>query len=422
MGNPKLEKRDTEAVPFEGASIVYVIERFPSLTEYFILNEILALEKREIAIVILSIKKPKLIVEIPELDSLTAPVFYSSHFTNYTYLSQITFVRIFTNFIRITRTCLKSSSIISIVRQLKYSLLALDFEKQLKGIRVKHVHAHFAFIASDLGYLLSKFLGVSFSFTAHAQDIYLNQKQIISKIERSCFVVTCTRYNRDYLNQLTEKKFEEKIHHVYHGINLIERAVPKERQFSDHSMVNILTVARLVEKKGIIYLLKAIKILVDSEKMIRCTIIGDGPLRNELINFTIAEGISNNVTFPGANERKKIFKQLSSADIFVLPSIVASNGDRDGLPNVLLEAMLMDVPVISTPISGIPELVEDGHSGLLIPEKDEKALVNAILKLTEDHDLYKTIIIKAKDQIMKNFAIDYTTEKLIGLFKKYEKD
>ena len=138
----------------------------------------------------------------------------------------------------------------------------MSFEKQLKNFKITHIHAHFAFIATDIGYILSKLLNINFSFTAHAQDIFLNKQHIIGKMECATFVLTCTKYNLNYLNILSENRFKKKLHLIYHGI------YGENKSFHHHqkpspivSKLQILTAARLVEKKGTIYLLKAIKLL-----------------------------------------------------------------------------------------------------------------------------------------------------------------
>ena len=151
---------------------------------------------------------------------------------------------------------------------------------------------------------------------------------------------------------------------------------------------------------------------------IKCTIIGDGPLSKKLKFFTLTEGISNYVEFKGINTREEVFNYLTITDIFVLPCIIASDGDRDGLPNVLLEAMMMGVPVITTNISAIPELIEDGKTGLLVPERDEIAIVDAVLKLFNDSVLYREIVKKGREKVVKNFniqkSIDIIEELLIN--------
>jgi colanic acid/amylovoran biosynthesis glycosyltransferase len=397
--------------------IAYIMETFPSPTEYFILNEILALGKHDIRIVILSIRKPRLSVEISGLADLKAPVFYSSP-TSYV------------KFFNVLRCYKKLSGILSdkrcfhtrsVGKKWRYLLLSLGFEKRLSHIRVKHIHAHFAFIASDVGYMLSKLLDVKFSFTAHAQDIFLNKQQIIKKIEIASFVLTCTRYNEQYLKQLTGNKFDDKIYHVYHGIDVNEYAVRK-KTCKDDNVIRVLSVARLIEKKGIIYLLKAIKILTEQEINVACTIVGEGPLKKELACFVDKAGIGCYVNFSGVKSRNDVLTEMSGADIFVLSSIVAANGDIDGLPNVLLEAINTGVPVISTSVSAITELIEHEITGIIVPEKDEQAIAGAILTLARDRTLYQFITARARKRVINHFDIGASTQKLIHLFNRYTED
>lgn len=397
--------------------IVYVIETFPSSTEYFILNEILSLEKQGVNLLVLSIRKPKSSIFASGLDSLKASVLYANDFHSYFLI-----LHWFTILKKISNHSKFPFFSWSFFRQLKNISLALSVEKQLKNYNITHVHAHFAFIATDVGYILSRLLNVNFSFTAHAQDIYLNQKRIIGKIESATFVVTCTHYNLRYLNQLTKNRFNEKIYQIYHGIPEERNGFLQENKTVNLTNVRVLTVARLVEKKGITYLLRAIKLLLDRGIKVSCEIIGDGPLKKELVNFVNKANINSYITFKGTKTRSEVLQAMRVSDVFILPSITASNGDMDGLPNVLLEAMTVGVPVISTNISAVPELVEDNITGIMVSEKDEKAIADAILKLIDDPALYQSILINAKNKVTQGFNVNVSTKKMIDLFRKYEKN
>jgi glycosyltransferase involved in cell wall biosynthesis len=398
--------------------IAYVVEKFPSQTEHFVLNEILALEKRNFKIYIIALKKPKYVLNIPELEYLNASIIYLPNLINYLLL--ILFKNYKENLRFFRSSCSEYWPNIKIIlKNLRYLIIAQYFTKKLKKIGISHVHAHFAFYTTDIAYLISKLLKLNYSFTAHAQDIFLNKENIVKKIEKASFVITCTKYNQSFLNQLTGNRYCNKIYHAYHGVNLNnELATIHHQNIFTNGTIHILSVARLVEKKGIIYLLKAVKMLLNKGIKIKCTIIGDGPLSKKLKFFTLTEGISNYVEFKGINTREEVFNYLTITDIFVLPCIIASDGDRDGLPNVLLEAMMMGVPVITTNISAIPELIEDGKTGLLVPERDEIAIVDAVLKLFNDSVLYREIVKKGREKVVKNFniqkSIDIIEELLIN--------
>ncbi len=146
----------------------------------------------------------------------------------------------------------------------------------------------------------------------------------------------------------------------------------------------ILTVARLVEKKGLLYLLRACRALRDQGYGFDCRIVGEGPLRATLEQHIHELGLTDTVELAGAETHERVIEMYQQATLFALPSVVAENGDRDGIPNVLVEALYLRVPVVSTPVSGIPELIRSESNGLLVPERDHAVLANAIKRLLDD--------------------------------------
>jgi colanic acid/amylovoran biosynthesis glycosyltransferase len=183
--------------------------------------------------------------------------------------------------------------------------------------------------------------------------------------------------------------------------------------------IGIITVARLVKKKGIIYLLKAVELLLHRGVMVKCIVIGDGRLRKSLEKYVRKRKISNYIEFTGVQSRQKVLEYMRMSDVFVLPCIVDENGDRDGLPNVLLEAASMDIPVIATTISAIPEFVENEKTGLLANEKDENAIAIAILRLHQEPDLRRSLIKSAREKIQSDFDVSICTRRLKELFCNY---
>jgi len=396
-----------------GLRIAYVIERFPSPTEYFILNEVLELEKRGFEIYILVLRKQKQYFDMPEIENLKSRVIY---------LPQIFFflpffsVLLFPFFIFRYRDFV-SWSPVAIYKQLRNYSICLFFSSKLRKKGINHIHAHFAFISTDIAYFLSKQLNVKYSFTSHAHDIYANSDSKLRKLaNEASFVITCTQYNWNHINQITGFKNNNKLFTVYHGIDSSKWKLSGSRKGLALPTINILSVARLVEKKGLPFLLEAVKLLIEQGTRVQCTIIGEGPLQKQLKVYIREMGLNNYVDLFGFVPQDEIKRYLSGADIFVLPCIVAENGDRDGLPNVILEAMLMGVPVISTPVSAIPEVIEDRVTGMLVKEKDSQTLANAISELVNNRELYDKIVENSKRKILKEFSIQKSTEKLVEVF------
>jgi colanic acid/amylovoran biosynthesis glycosyltransferase len=404
-------KPSNECTIMDDKTIVYVLEKFPSPTEYFVLNEILELEKKGIALRILVLNKQKKYLTIPELRDLKSTIHYLPKV--YYYFS---FLLLFLSPISIIRFQISPQRPINFLKRLRKYYISLFFVQKLKDCRVAHIHAHFAFIASDIAQIVSHLTGVNFSVTAHAQDIYMNEDKINTILPNVLFLITCTRYNYNYINSISENKFADKIFHIYHGIS-ISKWDSNELKHEQNNGIAILSIARLVEKKGLLYLLKAIHLLIEQKMNIRCTIIGEGPLQGQLEYFIMTNSLGEHVKIVPFLPQNEIKTHYLNSNIFVLPCIVAKNGDMDGLPNVIIEAMALGIPVISTPISAIKETIEHRETGLLIPEKSESAIANAIMELINDRYLYHDIARKGKIKIQEEFAIDTCTNKIIELFK-----
>jgi glycosyltransferase involved in cell wall biosynthesis len=248
---------------------------------------------------------------------------------------------------------------------------------------IGHLHAHFVSEPAAVAELAARLAGTSYSLSAHAKDIYLSQPQVVRrKLAGARFSVTCTEYNRRYLADLAPGA---RVHRMYHGIDRAQfhpglrapaQAVPL-----------ILAVGRLREKKGFATLIEACRVMREAGQVFRCEIVGYGEEQPRLEARIRAAGLDGQVLLSGKLAREQVIERYARAAMLVVPSQLAADGDRDGIPNVLLEAMAMQVPVIATAVSGIPELVEDGRNGLLVPPDDAHALADAAVVLLSDRGL-----------------------------------
>jgi glycosyltransferase involved in cell wall biosynthesis len=408
------EKRYVFSNSLASLSFAYVIEKFPSPTEYFILNEILALHEAGIKIEILVVRKQNRYLNLVDSNKLLTTV---------TFLPKIFYLfPVFVFFIcpRHFISNYHGNSITNnFLKDLRNYCYSLYFARKLKNKSISHIHAHFAFIAVDIARELSGLLKVRHSVTFHAHDIYANVPKIKKVIESTFFVITCTRYNDVFLNTITDKKFKSKIFTVYHGLKISAWTSAQSRKKFVESTIYVLSISRLVEKKGLIYLLKAIHILTTQGHNIQCTIIGEGPMKKQLTSYIKKNELQGAVQLVGFVPQKEIRRHFENSDMFVLPSIIAENGDMDGLPNVILEAMAMGVPVISTPVSAIPEAIEDRITGLLVKEKDEIAMANAILELKNNKMLYKEIATNGRKKIYEKFDMKTSTANLVKIYRNF---
>jgi glycosyltransferase involved in cell wall biosynthesis len=273
-----------------------------------------------------------------------------------------------------------------------------------------HVHAHFVDRATLVALVAGRLLGRSFSATAHANDIYVGPILLPEKISSAKFIATCTGYNRAHLRSLANGA-PDKIRCIYHGLDLGGfRPQPSRRS---HPPL-ILSVGQLKEKKGFDHLLEACSLLRKRGVAFACEIIGDGPLRHVLAERIDELHLDSSVRLAGAFAFEEVLDRYREATVFVLPCVTAADGDRDGIPNVILEAMAMGLPVVSTRHSGIPEAVEDGRTGVLVPPADPVALADAIAALIDDEELRERFGRRGRERIAAVFDVDVNARALLA--------
>jgi glycosyltransferase involved in cell wall biosynthesis len=209
-----------------------------------------------------------------------------------------------------------------------------------------------------------------------------------------------------------------KVIHIYHGIDCGHWQQKSLRKESDGDRpIHLLTAARLVEKKGIIYLLRAMRELMKGHYDVRLSIVGDGPLYESFHRYIEAYGLGSRVTLCGAMGQESLRAYYGGADIFILPSVVAADGDRDGLPNVLVEALAVGLPVVATATSAIPELILHEQTGLIIGERDVRGIADAVIRLSTDTLLYNALQVAGRKLVSNRFNIDHSTHRLADLFE-----
>jgi glycosyltransferase involved in cell wall biosynthesis len=276
-------------------------------------------------------------------------------------------------------------------------------DRCLPGSGVVHLHAHFAHSPTSVALYAAVLSGLPYSFSAHAKDIYTSDReQLREKIARARFVVTCTEYNRVYLAELGQG-LATPIHRVYHGIDTALFGACAPRNGDARPPYRVLTVARLTAKKGIPTVLQAVRRLVDAGVPLTYTLIGDGQDRAQVLALIGRLGLEAHCRWLGTQPHEVVLEHYRKADLFVLGCEVAENGDRDGVPNVLFESMAMGVPVVATGVSAIPELVEPGATGLLVPPQRPEALAEAMRRLLTDAALRRKVIPAARARVLAEF-------------------
>jgi len=267
---------------------------------------------------------------------------------------------------------------------------ALAAARWLVAVRVDRVHAHFANQTADCAAIAGTVAGIPFSFTAHAYDIYAGAPRFRNdtlgwKLRRAAQVFAVSDFAAQRLRAQLPPAARGRVHTAYVGIPL-ELFRPEPPLPSGDGLA-LLCVARLAETKGLATLVDACALLRDRRVRFRLRLYGDGPLRQALAAHIAARGLGAEVVLAGPVPQEEVARQMRACHAVVMPCRQDHTGDMDGIPTVFMEAMATGRPVISCPISGIPELVRDGETGLLVPPDDPRALADAIERLARDESL-----------------------------------
>jgi glycosyltransferase involved in cell wall biosynthesis len=392
----------------------YVVNSWPRLSQTFILNEVLSLERRGVSLRIFSLKKPKGEPIHASVAQVRAEVTYLALRPSWKRVALGNLRFACRQPRRYFRSLLEALVSGFIPRFLQAGYLA----SVIHGQSVTHLHAHFAHAPTVVTMFASRLTRIPFTFTAHAKDLYVKASPELLRVEtqRDRAVITCTDYNRRYLISQLSASSNGKLHCIYHGLDLAQVQFQWPRELNGRPPV-ILSVARLVEKKGLSDLLAAVDILRRRGRSFRVEIVGEGPQRQALQDQVARLDLNDYVSLAGAQTYDAVCRAYERASIFALPCLVAPDGDRDGIPNVLLEAMGSGIPVVASAVSGIPELIESERNGLLVPPSSPVELADALDRLLASPDLRNRLTLAARRKIETHFSIERSSMQLLALFQ-----
>jgi colanic acid/amylovoran biosynthesis glycosyltransferase len=394
----------------------YVLRKFPVLSETFVLEEMLALEELGLPIHIISLDRSRDPRFHENLPRLKGSISYIPDITDSKALirqNRRAAERYQSGYARTLAYVLTRRQPRLLWRFLQAGCVAYETRK----LRLRGLHSHFATHPTTVAMLASMIVGFPYSFTAHAYDIYqhsVNRQMLAEKIARARFVVTVSDFNSSYLASLADGA-GDKIVRVYNGIDL--------DRFSPNGAVppapfTLLCVGRLVEKKGHLVLVEACRLLRDRGISFQCWLVGQGGLHARLSALIERWDLKNQVQLLGALSQFQVLARYRASHLFVLPSIVAQDGNREGLPVSIVEALACGLPVVTTQLTGIPEAVRHEQNGLLVPPDDAPSLAGAIEQIIRDQDFYERLRANARDSIALSFDRRQTASKLSALFSE----
>ena len=384
--------------------IAYILKRYPRFSETFVVNEILAHEAAGQAIEIYALGPVQETHFQEAIARVRAPVRRIRH--------QYHDTELYWQLLAKAHATLPGfDANAALVEQHSAATIGqaatLALQIQARGIR--HLHAHFGTQAATIARLAARFAGVSYSFTAHAKDIYHHYAEpvnLAAKIADAAFTITVSDYNLAHLKH--EYPSDAPIYRIYNGLDLAQFPYlpPQNRP------PRILAVGRLVEKKGFPDLIDAIATLRERGIHCTCDIIGDGNQREALAAQITRLQLEDRVRLLGNHSQAEVKAHIQQAAMLIAPCVISADGDRDGLPTILVEAMALGTPCISTNIVGIPELIRDQSTGLLAPPNDPSALADSIARLLADPVLATRLAENARALIERDYNIHTNTAQL----------
>jgi len=392
-----------------------LVKIWPKLSETFILEEVLALERQHVPLRLYALEAPTDTIRHPAVDAVRAPVCCVPP------LARDRLGEYLRCHARVLAAAPRSYLGALAAAGLRGRRGLADFARagwladRLRDDGVAHLHAHFISSPADVGELATRVLALPFSISAHAKDIYLSdERDLRRKLRAARFTVTCTEHNRSTLAGIAP---QARILRMYHGIDHGVFHPRRRVALADPPLV--LAVGRLRAKKGLDTLIDACRLLKDRGIAFRCEIVGYGEESDALARRIVRAGLIGRVRLPGKLAREGVLERYAAASVFVQPSRVAADGDRDGIPNVLLEAMAMALPVVATRVSGIPEVVRDGENGVLVEPDDPSALAGAIAHALAQPEASARLGRAARATVVESFDNDRNLQVLTGLLETH---
>ena len=402
-----------------GPCVAYVMSRFPKLTETFVLDEILALEARGVRVEVFPLWRERGGLVHPE----AVPVVERAHFTPTLDLTILRdnvaalFSRPGTYLGTLVRLVVANrSSLRFLLGALAIFPKSVSFARRMRALGVQHLHAHFASHPAACAFVVGRFAQIPWSFTAHGSDLHREQAMLPEKVAEAAHVVAISEYNRRFLLEHAGPAaagHADRVHVVHCGVD-VDRFGGDRARAGD--VFEIVCVGTLHAVKGQGFLVDACAALDKEGVAWRLHLVGDGEDRAALEARAERLGIGDHVVFHGALDRAGVRGVLAGADVSVAPSVPTSDGRREGIPVVLMEAGATGLPLVGSRLSGLPEIIEDGVTGLLVEPGDADGLAAALVRLASDPATASRMGAAARARVEDEFSLERNVDRLVELF------
>lgn len=446
-GSDAIEESDSSQAK-EGRSrsprrVAYIMSRFPKLTETFVLFEMLALQNLGVDVEVFPLLRARnsathpegaglwtkfrelfrrpagAAVMHPEAEDLVARAHYVPFLDIPIAVSQVYFLtrKPFTYF-SVLWTLIRANwgSANFLLGSLSVFPKCVYFARCMKKLEIEHIHAHFANHPAAAAFVVSRLSGIPYSFTGHGADLQVDQHMLCEKVAAAKHVVAISQDNKRFIGRVCGAKAVERVSVIHCGVDTKIFDGSRRPDADSSRPMQIACVGTLYEVKGHRYLIEACRLLVERDIPIHCFLVGDGPLRDELEQLVRDAGVERFIEFLGHQTREQIAQLHQRCDVLVAPSVPASDGRREGIPVVLMEAMASSVPVVASDLSGIPELITDRESGWLVPPRDASALADALSMLFHDPQLRQHLGQSGRRKVQTEFDLEKNAQHLQSLF------
>jgi len=397
--------------------VAYIVSRFPKLTETFVLYDILAMEREAgIEVEIYSLLRQRERVVNPQVNALLKQAHFEGLLSwrvlraNLHYLLKCpsTYFGTLSTILRMT-----FGSANFFLGSVAFFPKSVCFARDMEQRGISHVHAHFANHPALAGYIVTRLTSIPYSFTARGSDIHLERRMLKEKVETAAFAIAVSDYNRNLIVAECGEHVAGKVHVVYGGVDT-ERVSPVARV--GNKKFAMLSIGRFEEVKGHTYLIESCRLLRARGVAFQCQFIGEGPLFSNVREQIDRAKLGDQIVISSFCTHKEVIDRMRNSDLVVLATTPTAGGECEGIPNVLKEAMACGLPVVASNVGGIPELVENRVSGILVPPRDPVALAEAIEELASNTNMRQRMGEAGRQKILRDFNLTASNRRRAQLF------